>query len=575
MWPLLLTALLGTASADPVRHALVVGADEGGGQLEKLQYAERDAEKMAEVLVELGSFDEELVTVLYAPSPTELREALAAHAAVAEAYDDDLFLLYYSGHADGSGLRLGDDRYYYESLKRDFRTVDSTTRVGILDACRSGTITRLKGAKVSQSLLGDDVAAEGEAWITASSADELAQESDVLRGGFFTHYLVSGMRGAADVDDGIVELSELYQYTRDRVMVSTGATAAGVQTPHLQTRLSGTGLALTDVREADALLIFPSGVEGLISILKLPDRTPLAEVVKRVDADQPIAVPGGRYLVRRRYDDRLYEVGLSVSDGARITVENWGAARMELGTARGEDEARIGELVAASEAYERKLNLGANPVVAGASSMVIPGAGQLYNGQVWKGLAYFGAVSALVGTTAFTPRDNALDGGWWPMLGVAVWGASAADASYNVHRREEKRPRLGATVGFSGGFGNLGPQYGANVDLMLREGVSLGLDRMGYTPGPDDAFDLTGGTRLMLASEGEHWRPGAFVGAGVRHGRLPDDPIVYTRTAFYAGTNLRYYVVTRYFLEGDLRYERDGLGNGITAGVGFGVHLGR
>ncbi len=206
---------------------------------------------------------------------------------------------------------------------------------------------------------------------------------------------------------------------------------------------------------------------------------------------------------------------------------------------------------------------------------MIPGAGQLYNGQIWKGLGYFGAVASLVGTTAFTPREDALDGGWWPMLGVAVWGASVADAAYNVHRREENRPRMGATASFTGGFGNLGPQYGASLDLMLREGVSLGLDRVGYTPGIDDAFDLTVGSRLMFASEGERWRPGAFVGAGVRHGRLVDDPRIYTRTAFYAGGNLRYYVVTRYFLEGDVRYEKDGLGDGLTAGVGFGVHFGR
>lgn len=570
----LLAATLTVAAADPVRHALVVGADEGGGTLEKLQYAERDAEKMAEVLVELGSFDDELVTVLYAPTPDALRAALAHHASIAEQYDDDLFLFYYSGHADGSGLRLGDDRYYYEALKHDFRTVDSNARLGILDACRSGTITRLKGARVSEALLGEDVAAEGEAWITASAPDELAQESDELRGGFFTHYLVSGLRGAADVDDGIVELGELYQYTRDRVMVSTGGTAAGVQTPHMQTRLSGTGLALTDVREADALLIFPSGVSGLISILKLPDRTPLAEVTKRVDADQPIAVPGGRYLVRRRDDDKLYEVGLSVSDGAQITVENWGAARMEYGVARGE---RVEELFAASEAYERKLNLAASPAVAGTASLIIPGGGQLYNGQVWKGLAYFGAVSALVGTTAFTPNENSLDGGWWPMLGIAVWGASIADASYNVHRREEKRPVMGATLALTGGFGNdpVGPLYGLSADVMLREGVSIGLDRVGYTPGADRRFDATVGSRLMLASEGDRWRPGVFVGAGVRHGRLANDPRLYTRTTFNAGVNLRYYVVTRYFLEGDARYERDGLGNGLTAGIGMGVHFGR
>ena len=201
---LLATTLVAAAAepgAQPVRHALVVGADEGGGVLEKLQYAERDAEKMAEVLVELGSFDDELVTVLYAPSPELLRQALAHHAAVAEQYDNDLFLFYYSGHADAQGLRLDDDRYFYEALKHDFRAVDSDVRVGVLDACRSGTITRLKGAAVTESLFGQEVAAEGEAWLTASAADELAQESDQLRGGFFTHYLISGMRGAAD-DDG-------------------------------------------------------------------------------------------------------------------------------------------------------------------------------------------------------------------------------------------------------------------------------------------------------------------------------------------------------------------------------------
>ena len=84
MWSLAFWAWFSTAWADPVRHALVVGADDGGGQLPKLHYAERDAEKMAGVLVELGSFDEEMVTVLYAPTTAELREALAAHAAIAE-----------------------------------------------------------------------------------------------------------------------------------------------------------------------------------------------------------------------------------------------------------------------------------------------------------------------------------------------------------------------------------------------------------------------------------------------------------------------------------------------------------
>ena len=52
----------------PVRHALIVGANDGGGVLEPLRYAERDAETFADVLIELGGFDEEDVSGLYAPA---------------------------------------------------------------------------------------------------------------------------------------------------------------------------------------------------------------------------------------------------------------------------------------------------------------------------------------------------------------------------------------------------------------------------------------------------------------------------------------------------------------------------
>jgi uncharacterized caspase-like protein len=204
-------ALAVVAHAATVRHAVVVGANDGGGVLEPLQYAERDAETVASLLVELGGFDESLVTVLYAPAREDLRVALAKHAAVAAEYDDDLFVFYYSGHADGNGLRLGQDDYWFEMLKHDLRAVDSDVRIGILDACRSGAITRFKGAGVAPSMFAaEGEVAEGEAWLTASSADEVAQESDELRSGFFTHYLLSGMRGAADSGDGVVDLAELH-----------------------------------------------------------------------------------------------------------------------------------------------------------------------------------------------------------------------------------------------------------------------------------------------------------------------------------------------------------------------------
>ena len=55
----------------------------------------------------------------------------------------------------------------------------------------------------------DDLASTGEALLTSSAADENALESKEIRGSFFSHHLVSGLRGAADSSgDGQVTLAE-------------------------------------------------------------------------------------------------------------------------------------------------------------------------------------------------------------------------------------------------------------------------------------------------------------------------------------------------------------------------------
>ncbi|MFT4627720.1 MAG: TM2 domain-containing membrane protein YozV [Myxococcota bacterium] len=585
MVALLVSAL---ALAAPLRHALVVGANDGGGVLEPLRYAERDAETMADVLVELGSFDEERVSVLYAPTAEELREALAHHAAIGELVDDDLFVFYYSGHADANGLRLGEDRYWFDALKHDMRSIDATVRIGLLDACRSGTITRLKGAALTNSLFDQRAGAlQGEAWLTASSADEVAQESDRLRGGFFTHYLVSGLRGAADRDDGIVDLDELWRYTSERVVSKTGETAAGAQHPSREFDLAGAGhIPLADVRHATAGIRFPDSLMGQLAVFRLPDGIQVAELTKQAGYATSLALPPGRYRVRRREGDALYDITLTLADGSLLAVTDWGEPWTgELADARGD---RLAHYVDLSRSWERKQKLGHSPGIAGVSSIAVPGAGQLYNGHVLKGLAYFVATSSLMAGT-IVGSETRIAPTLWPLVGATLWGASVADATYNVHRREDKRPRRGVPLSASGSFSS-DPTFpwhlGASADLMLRPGLSIGLDRVGVSTYRDRGWDMHAGSRLMVAGEGERVRPGAFLAFGVRHGRDQLDPLPQrtlesvtdrrlTRTVFGAGANLRYYVVPRYFTEVEGRWERDGEQQGWRAGVGLGVHLGR
>jgi hypothetical protein len=90
--------------------------------------------------------------------------------------------------------------------------------------------------------LSDEVSSTGEALLTSSAADELALESREIGGSFFTHHLVSGLRGAADTSgDGKITLAEAYQYAFERTVSATASMTIGTQHPGYDYRLPGRG----------------------------------------------------------------------------------------------------------------------------------------------------------------------------------------------------------------------------------------------------------------------------------------------------------------------------------------------
>jgi hypothetical protein len=65
------------------------------------------------------------------------------------------------------------------------------------------------GVKTQPFLFGDSISAEGYAFLISSSATEASRESDSTANSYFTHSLVTGLRGAADtVGDGRVTLNK-------------------------------------------------------------------------------------------------------------------------------------------------------------------------------------------------------------------------------------------------------------------------------------------------------------------------------------------------------------------------------
>src|SRR5262249_32776005 len=185
-------------------------------------------------------------------------------------------------------------------LRRWLSSTGAEVRVAIVDTCKSGALLAAKGGKPGpafQIRLNDDLASNGEALLTSSAADELALESREIRGSFFTHHLVSGLRGAADSSgDGNVTLAEAYQYAFAHTVSATAGALIGPQHPAYDYRLSGQGeLVLSTLSKPSASLTLPAEFDRVLVVQLVRDQV-LAELPP--GAAVRVAVPPGAYAVR-------------------------------------------------------------------------------------------------------------------------------------------------------------------------------------------------------------------------------------------------------------------------------------
>jgi len=297
--------LLATPAVAAQRFAVIAGNDQGGQGRARLWFAERDADRMAAAVRELGDFAEKNVVVLRGKSADEVRAAVAAlDARILQAKaggERTLLFFYYSGHAGPAGLELGTSRLRYDELRGLINASPADTRVAVVDACDAGRLTQTKGATfaatVDFSLPADEV--EGTAFIASSAAGEAAQESAAIGGSFFTHHFEVGLRGAADLDgDGQVTLAEAFRYTSVRTTSGTAATEAGPQHPTYDIRMSGRGdVVLADLRRAEATLRLPPDARALF-IVRGPGNL-IAEIPGSTET-LALALPAGKYKVERR-----------------------------------------------------------------------------------------------------------------------------------------------------------------------------------------------------------------------------------------------------------------------------------
>lgn len=299
------TALTTAHAGETVRLLVAISANVGDPDDVPLRYTATDAERVRRVFVELGEVAPDRAYVISDQPAEKVRQSLAEirgrMSELRAGGKDVVLVLYVSAHAKAGVLHLMGTHLPLSEL-RDFAAGSGARlRLVIVDACDSGAMARAKGGRPGP---GYEVALEklplhGQVIITSSGPAQASEEWESLRGSLFTHHLLTGLRGDADGEsDGKVTLAEAYAYAYRRTVAS--AARAG-QHPAYDMDLAGTGdLVLTHPASARSAVVFPAESSGRYVVASQPRADVVAEVDKVAGRPLRIAVPAGRYLVRKR-----------------------------------------------------------------------------------------------------------------------------------------------------------------------------------------------------------------------------------------------------------------------------------
>ncbi|MFK7947689.1 MAG: caspase family protein [Saprospiraceae bacterium] len=142
----------------------------------------------------------------------------------------DIVLFFFSGHGiNGSFLPSDydgrDQVVKHSEILNILESSQAKSKVVIADACHSGSFTT-KGAGFEMTLnslySAFNNSRGGTLLLLSSKAEETSIESNGLRQGVFSHYLINGLKGNANTnDDEIITVKEVYDYVHANVRAFT------------------------------------------------------------------------------------------------------------------------------------------------------------------------------------------------------------------------------------------------------------------------------------------------------------------------------------------------------------------
>lgn len=214
--------------------AVVVGVS-SYNHMPALRYTDDDAYRFFAFLKSLegGALPDEQVRVLIDEDATRETILNSMDEVFAKAGERDLVIFYFSGHGlNGSFLPIDFDGYnnkiLHEEVAERFGKCRAAFKLCVADACHSGSIIAMRSGEtepvLSQYYQQLAKSISGTALLMSSKSDETSLESQGLRQGVFSHFLIRGLKGEADKDkNGITTVAELYDYVYENVRTYTGS----------------------------------------------------------------------------------------------------------------------------------------------------------------------------------------------------------------------------------------------------------------------------------------------------------------------------------------------------------------
>lgn len=230
-----------TSTELPKVYAVLVGAARYN-HMKSLKYTDDDAYRMYAFLKspEGGALADDQIRILIDEDANKDNILRTLDKTFSKAGPNDFVIFYFSGHGlKGAFLPIDYDgtnnRVEHSDIMEILDRSQAKSKIIIADACHSGSLNDGEKGMSAQAAIESYYDAftrssGGTALMMSSKAEETSIENNGLRQGIFSHFLIRGLKGAADNDkNNLVTINELFEYVEANVKFYTN----NYQTPVL------------------------------------------------------------------------------------------------------------------------------------------------------------------------------------------------------------------------------------------------------------------------------------------------------------------------------------------------------